>query len=240
MDIGNYRKFDKFCTQNKDEISRILKHKLNGRNLTLSDKDLDNVFQQSYIALYNNIEKKNLKTLDCKGTHIPIFAKEAYKTLRTYFLEICFRQSLKYISSQTHYKDYSKERYKAKIVSMASDAGMSEKEFDDMLAGYSGLEDPNTRAYEIEIDGEISAKQYNEILNVCAEIDGDNSEKIDKVHQALNALAKKCKDLLWRHYVDEYSWALVACQCGLKNADTAKVQGKRCRERFEYFFNGQK
>ena len=50
-------------------------------------------------------------------------------------------------------------------------------------------------------------------------------------------MATKCKDLLWSFYADELSWATIAQQFGMKNADSAKSQASRCRQTFKEKYN---
>ena len=83
----------------------------------------------------------------------------------------------------------------------------------------------------------ISMHKVESILQVSAEQDSVINEKKQLVHNALGEMATRCKELLWSFYADELSWATIAGQFGLKNADTAKSQASRCRQTFKEKYN---
>lgn len=83
----------------------------------------------------------------------------------------------------------------------------------------------------------VSMHKVESILQVSAEQDSLINEKKQLVHNALGEMATRCKELLWSFYADELSWATIAGQFGLKNADTAKSQASRCRQTFKEKYN---
>ena len=62
-------------------------------------------------------------------------------------------------------------------------------------------------------------------------------EKFHTAKDTYGEMAAKCRELLWSFYADELSWATIAEQCGLKNADTAKSAASRCRQTFKEKYN---
>lgn len=83
----------------------------------------------------------------------------------------------------------------------------------------------------------VSMYQIESILKVCDEQESMVNEKKQLVHDALSEMATRCRELLWSFYADELSWATIAGQYGLKNADTAKSQASRCRQTFKEKYN---
>ncbi len=89
----------------------------------------------------------------------------------------------------------------------------------------------------IQQENMVSMKKVESILQVCEEQESVINEKKKLVHEALGEMATKCRELLWSFYADELSWATIAAQCGLKNADTAKSAASRCRQTFKEKYN---
>ena len=49
----------------------------------------------------------------------------------------------------------------------------------------------------------------------------------------IGEMSDQCRNLLLGHYVEGQSWQVIAQQCGLANADTAKSIACRCRKKFK-------
>ena len=82
MDIFRGPKFNKFISENRERTLFYLKSKYS----ELSEDDIEDVYQESSLALYKNIETNKLTELS--------------SSLYTYFLKICINQSMKAISRQ--------------------------------------------------------------------------------------------------------------------------------------------
>ena len=95
-----------------------------------------------------------------------------------------------------------------------------------------GINDTN-----IQQTNMVSMKKVETILQVSEEQESVIKEKKQLVHEALGEMATRCRELLWSFYADELSWATIAEQCGLKNADTAKAAASRCRQTFKEKYN---
>ena len=95
-----------------------------------------------------------------------------------------------------------------------------------------GINDAN-----IQQTNMVSMKKVETILQVSEEQESVIKEKKQLVHEALGEMATRCRELLWSFYADELSWATIASQYGLKNADTAKSQASRCRQTFKEKYN---
>ena len=83
----------------------------------------------------------------------------------------------------------------------------------------------------------ISMNKVESILQVCQEEESVLNEKKQLVHDTLREMATRCRELLWSFYADELSWATIAKQCGLKNADSAKAAASKCRKTFKEKYN---
>lgn len=90
---------------------------------------------------------------------------------------------------------------------------------------------------DIQQKDTVSMTKVESILQVCNEEESVINEKKKLVHDALGEMATRCRQLLWSFYADELSWATIARQYGLKNADTAKSQASRCRQTFKEKYN---
>jgi DNA-directed RNA polymerase specialized sigma24 family protein len=90
---------------------------------------------------------------------------------------------------------------------------------------------------DIQQTNTVSMHKVESILQVCDEQESVINEKRQLVHDALGEMATRCRELLWSFYADELSWATIAAQFGLKNADTAKSQASRCRQTFKEKYN---
>lgn len=90
---------------------------------------------------------------------------------------------------------------------------------------------------DIQQKDTVSMQKVESILQVCDEHQSVINEKKQLVHDALAEMATRCRELLWSFYADELSWATIAGQFGLKNADTAKAQASRCRQTFKEKYN---
>lgn len=77
MEIFKGAKFNKFISGNRERTLCCLRSKFPD----LSEDDIEDIYQESSLALYNNIENNKLIDLSC--------------SLQTYFLSICINQSLK-------------------------------------------------------------------------------------------------------------------------------------------------
>lgn len=235
MEITESRKFNKFISDCRDDVLRILKDRISPSIET----GFQDIFQDSAIILYKKIESGNLTTLRCKVKsedgysyiETPVLANAANKSLMSYLTEICYRQTLKDYSKKHNNNGDLNKKYKERLQSLAQDAGMSVTEYVDVLGGYKGFMDAEHQFKEIEMDGEISNEQYLEILNVCSE--KENSIYQEIVSQALDTLATKCREILKGYYTyKRTSWQAIADKFGIKGgANSVKVSAGRCRER---------
>ena len=112
MEILKGPKFNKFISDNRESTLRFLKSKYDG----LSYDDVEDIYQESSLALYNNIETSKLNELS--------------SSLYTYFLKICINQSLKTIrdrgkNSSIRLDDFSTE--------MTPNKRFSEKRLNDII-----------------------------------------------------------------------------------------------------------
>ena len=76
-----HQELNRFLAEEKDKVLAYLRKKF-----SLSDDDLDDIYQESSMALFLNIQEGKLTNLT--------------STLSTYFLRICINQALKFVSKQ--------------------------------------------------------------------------------------------------------------------------------------------
>lgn len=77
----NAKEFNKFIAENKGKVVSYLKMKY-----SLSNEDYDDIYQESSIALFQNIKNKKIENRDC--------------ALSTYFLKVCINQTLKFLNNK--------------------------------------------------------------------------------------------------------------------------------------------
>lgn len=238
MEITESIKFNKFISSSKEGALRILSKRF---TVSLDEAEKEDVFQESAIALYEKIEAGNLTTLKCKikkdglvsEISLPVLDNEATPTLFSYFVEICYRQMLKSREKRFNTKGDAKKKDEEIIEKMVDETGMPKEKLKEMLAGYSGMMENGTRIRKIEMDDEaISNEQVLEILNVCSE--EDNSIYREILYQALDTLAKRCRELIGSYYAHKTSWAEIASKLGIEGgADSAKSAANRCKKTLE-------
>ncbi len=128
-----------------------------------------------------------------------------------YFAGIWYRQALKFMRRQNR-------TVNCDMGSPASDAckpaGISLRKLNEIVRTI-----PDNR-----IGPQLSA-QPDELFDL-------NSMK-ERVVEALGQMARQCRQLLTKYYIEGYDWTELARHFDLKNANTAKAAANRCRRRFE-------
>ena len=90
----------------------------------------------------------------------------------------------------------------------------------------------------------VSLRKVNEILATFASCPPLPDKAMDQkgmkeaVANALDKMAKTCRTLLTKFYLEGYNWNELAIQLDLKNASTAKAAANRCRRSFEEKYKG--
>lgn len=167
--------------------------KLKFQSTSLSEEDFEDIFQNSVIALYNNI-----------GTNIDC-------SLNTYFYNICYRQTLKYLRSK---KGIISMDLNDPSLDVKQKNGISAQRLNQILQTIpSGSSFPQQRPLP---DNAFDLSQMKEL-----------------VHKALDEMAGKCRQLLTKFYIEGYSWSEIAIDYQLKDAVSAKASAYKCRKRFE-------
>lgn len=181
--------FKKFISKNQKRTFAYLHENFKGR---LDEDDLEDVYQESSIALFQNILLGRYEERDAD--------------LYSYFLRICINQAKKCI--------------------------------DKKIRKHETPLDVNL--IECDEDGYLDDK-LNELIDFIYEVEGyDEHEKMrtnNLVQAIMKELSEKCQDLLWGFYGYGLSWAILADECGLANADSAKSTANRCKKQFENLFN---
>lgn len=77
----SYQAMNRFLSEERSKVYAYL-HK----SFNMEDADLDDIYQESSVALYLNIKEGKLTTLTC--------------SLSTYFLRVCINQTLKFFSQK--------------------------------------------------------------------------------------------------------------------------------------------
>lgn len=233
MEITESKRFSQFVSKKKD----IVYKKLSKLVQLLPEADMEDVYHESAMVLYEKIDNKILTEMAVKSqlngiemiTQLPVLSEEADSSLLKYFVEICKRQILKFIGKKKNIQKSKDALLKEEISSIAINTGMSETAVTDMLAGYTGFMKPNNVTKEIELDDCISDGQWKEILAMCDETDNSMYQRI--LSQALDSLAQRCRELLRSYYAEKTSWANIAALLEINGgANSAKVAASRCRK----------
>lgn len=172
--------------------------------IPLDEAEKEDVFQESAIALYEKIEAGNLTTLKCKIKKEGLVSEVDLPVLDNEATPTLFSYFVEICYRQ-------------------------------MLKSINKRFNPrgDARIKIIEMDDEaISNEQVLEILNVCSE--EDNSIYREILYQALDTLAKRCRELLGSYYAHKTSWAEIASKLGIEGgADSAKSAASRCKKTLE-------
>ena len=180
--------FNKFISENQEKTLAYLRKNFK----RLYEDDLKDVYQDSSIALFNNIKSGQYEEQDAD--------------MYTYFLKICINQAIKAV------------KQKDKTAQLNVNVIVGDEDEDD---------------YQDD--------KLNELIDFIYEVEGyDEHEKMrtnNLVQAIMKELSEKCQDLLWGFYGYGLSWAILADECGLANADSAKSTANRCRNQFKDLFN---
>ena len=82
---------NRFISGEKGKILTYLR-----KNYSVSDDDIDDIFQESSMALFLNIRDGKLSNLT--------------SSLGTYFMKVCINQTLKFLGKQDFKREYSSRR----------------------------------------------------------------------------------------------------------------------------------
>ena len=180
--------FNKFISENQEKTLAYLRKNFK----RLYEDDLKDVYQDSSIALFNNIKSGQYEEQDAD--------------MYTYFLKICINQAIKAV------------KQKDKTAQLNVNVIVGDEDEDD---------------YQDD--------KLNELIDFIYEVEGyDEHEKMrtnNLVQAIMKELSEKCQDLLWGFYGYGLSWAILADEFGLANADSAKSTANRCRNQFKDLFN---
>ena len=84
-------------------------------------------------------------------------------------------------------------------------------------------------------------EKLDELLDFIYEVEDCNPHERARTENLVQAIMKElsemCQDLLWGHYGDGLSWAVLADMYGLANANSAKSTANGCRNKFRDLFN---
>lgn len=88
---------------------------------------------------------------------------------------------------------------------------------------------------------EYMDEKLDELLNFIYEVEDYDPHEQARMENLVRAIMKElsemCQDLLWGHYGDGLSWAVLADMYGLANANSAKSTANGCRNKFRDLFN---
>ena len=177
---------NKFFAENRERTLAFLRK----RFTALSEPDLEDVYQNSSLALLENL---------LAGKY-----EEQNAGLNTYFLRICINQALKSVSK-------------------------------------SGISVPLPENANLGGDGDYIDDKIDELINFIYEVEGyDEHERLrteNLVRAIMRELTEMCRNLLWGHICDGFSWGTLADMYGLANANSARTTANRCRNQFRDKFN---
>ncbi len=187
MDKIQGEKFSQFIEDSRQCVCRRIV-----QLFKLSADDAEDIYQESAIALFNNI-----------NTGLDV-------SMEKFFSGIWYRQTLKHLRRQKRIVSYDQ---------------------DESTPGGNNGKSISLRKID-EIVRTIPTGKGNLQPSVAPDEAYDLSQMKARVGKALDDMAKRCRQLLTKYYLEGYSWAELAVQYDMSNADSAKAAANRCRRRF--------
>lgn len=188
---------------------------LRSRFSSMSESDIEEIFGNSEIALFEKVHRGELQVAEGK---IKILnegkLEDLRSTLLTYFNKVTWFQALKYLRSKGNNANHPNQN--------------------DRL-----FPAPDDRLFPAVIGGvsnPLDDQQIDALLSLTDD-DGLTNEQKSMMRDIVKDLPSPCEEILWSFYGDGMDMKTIAQIIGSKNAAVAKQQKSRCmsklRARFE-------
>lgn len=180
---------------------------LRSRFSSMSESDIEEIFGNSEIALFEKVHRGELQVAEGK---IKILnegkLEDLRSTLLTYFNKVTWFQALKYLRSKSNNANYPNQ---------------NDRLFPAVIGGASNP---------------LDDQQIDALLSLTDD-DGLTDEQKSMMRDIVKDLPSPCEEILWSFYGDGMDMKTIAQIIGSKNAAVAKQQKSRCmsklRARFE-------
>lgn len=188
---------------------------LRSRFSSMSESDIEEIFGNSEIALFEKVHRGELQVAEGK---IKILnegkLEDLRSTLLTYFNKVTWFQALKYLRSKGNNANHPNQNGR---LFLAPD----DRLFPAVLGGVSNP---------------LDDQQIDALLSLTDD-DGLTNEQKSMMRDIVKDLPSPCEEILWSFYGDGMDMKTIAQIIGSKNAAVAKQQKSRCmsklRARFE-------
>lgn len=145
-------KFNKFISDNR---KRTLKY-LQSKYTKLSFDDIEDIYQESSIALFNNIKTGKLQKLS--------------SSLYTYFLSVCINQSLKAINKKENNNSFITDEWNTELSQKEVISDKKINEIIQLTSSSTPLTKSPEREYEIKEMKRLVNKALNEMPSRCQDL----------------------------------------------------------------------
>lgn len=172
--------------------------------LNLSHSDAEDVFQESFMVLYENIADGTLAELP--------------RSLAAYLNEVCRRKAMELIRDRERRLGRGTRDADNDREDLDEDAAALKTEFE--------TEDALPDFCDDLLDEVIT---MNSVVEEAERVE----RKEAAVREVIRNLPDPCNKLLWGYYFDNYSMKDMAAMYKYKSADSVKVMKNRCMNRFE-------
>ena len=188
-----------FVTEQRGRTIGWLRTKMN-----LSHSDAEDVFQESFITLYENLADGTLSELP--------------RSLAAYLNEVCRRKALELI------RDHERRQGKGTVE--------ADNDREDMTADEASLQaesemDEAMPDFRDDMLDEVIT--MNSVQEEAERVDRQEAA----VREVVRNLPDPCNKLLWGFYFENYSMRDMAAMYGYRSADSVKTLKNRCMNRFE-------
>ncbi|MCQ2254422.1 MAG: hypothetical protein MJZ29_02915 [Bacteroidaceae bacterium] len=188
---------------------------LRSRFSSMSESDIEEIFGNSEIALFEKVHRGELQVAEGK---IKILnegkLEDLRSTLLTYFNKVTWFQALKYLRSKGNNANHPNQNDRLFLA-------------------------PDDRLFPAVIGGAsnpLDDQQIDALLSLTDD-DGLTNEQKSMMRDIVKDLPSPCEEILWSFYGDGMDMKTIAQIIGSKNAAVAKQQKSRCmsklRARFE-------
>ena len=198
-------------------INRVMpksKAFLKSRFSSMPESDIEEIFGNSEIALFEKVHRGELQVAEGK---IKILnegkLEDMTSTLLTYFNKVTWFQALKFLRSKGNDADYDDNLHSP----------------DDQLspAVIGGASTP------------LDDQQIDALLSITSPVRGSGGltdEQKSMMRDIVKDLPSPCEEILWSFYGDDMDMEAIARLVGSKNAAVAKQQKSRCMSRLRARF----
>lgn len=201
------KELNDFLRDNREEALCILKRKYSSMSMAA----LEDVYQESSIALYKNIISEELIELTC-----PLFS---------YFVSICVNQTRKWYRNNVR-------TIKDDVVDKQEDDYLKEKHI--IEGRMVNVQRHDDEGFDMDRFSELTSlvgsfKSTDNLVNI------EHQSFWSYIIEGAEKMSEPCNKILVGHYWKGLSYKEIAEAHGMKSEDVCKTQASRCRKKFTEF-----